>query len=79
MEPGSEMIKILDGLFTNSSNYAKQAIVRDLMNTHMTGKNVQEYCHKMMLHISCAEVIWVKMEQEMHIGMILEFLLDNFN
>ena len=48
------------------------------MNTRMTGGNVRDHCLKMMGHISTAEVMGSKLDQEMKINMILESLPNSF-
>lgn len=49
------------------------------MNICMNGESEREHCFKMMSHISCAAVMEAKLEQEMHINMILKSLHDSFN
>ena len=51
------MVQTLDRIFAESSNTAKQAIIRALMNTRMTRGNVRDHYLKMMGHISTAEVM----------------------
>ena len=41
LESVAEMIQTLDGMFPKSSNAAKQATIRVLMNTRMTGGGVK--------------------------------------
>ena len=41
-ESGAEMIQTLDGMFAKSSSAARQAAVRALMNTQMTGGSVKD-------------------------------------
>ena len=48
------------------------------MNTRMTGGNVRDHCLKMMGHISTAEVMGAKLDQEMKIDLILESLPNSF-
>ncbi|XP_060667177.1 uncharacterized protein LOC132799388 [Ziziphus jujuba] len=73
------MIQTLDGMFAKSSNTARQAAIGALMNTRMTGRSVRDHCLKMMAHISTAEVMGAKLEQEMKIDMILESLPNSFS
>ncbi|XP_060667870.1 uncharacterized protein LOC132799599 [Ziziphus jujuba] len=79
LECVSEMIQILDGIFAKSSSTARQAAIWALMNTRMTGGSVRDHCLKMMVHISTAEVMGAKLEQEMKIDMILESLPNSFS
>ena len=65
-------------MFAKSSNTARQAAIRALMNTRMTRGNVRDHCLKKMGHISTAEVMGTKMDQEMKIDMILESLPNSF-
>ena len=65
-------------MFANSSSTARQAAIGALMNTRMTGRNVRENCLKMMGHISTAEVMGAKLDQDMKIDMILESLPSSF-
>ena len=51
------MVQTLGRMFAEDSNTARQAAIRELMNTRMTGRNVQDHCLKMMGHISIAEVM----------------------
>ena len=51
------MVQTLDMIFAESSNTTKQAAIRALMNTRMTGGNVRDHCLKIMGHISTAEVM----------------------
>nr|XP_048328530.1 putative disease resistance RPP13-like protein 3 [Ziziphus jujuba var. spinosa] len=79
LEYVSEIIQTLDGMSTKSSSTARQAAIGALMNTRMTRRSVRDHCLKMMAHISTAEVMGAKLEQEMKIDMILEFLPDRFS
>ncbi|XP_060674734.1 uncharacterized protein LOC132804413 [Ziziphus jujuba] len=79
LECVSEMIQTLDGMYAKSSSTARQATIGALMNTRMTGGSVWDHCLKMMAHISTAEVMGAKLEQEMKIDMILESLPDSFS
>ena len=65
-------------MFAKSSSTARQAAIGALMNTRMAGGNVRDHCLKMMGHISTAEVMGAKMDQEMKIDMILESLPNSF-
>ena len=65
-------------MFAKSSSTARQAAIGALMNTRMTGGNVCDHCLKMMGHISTAEVMGDKLDQEMKIDMILESLPNSF-
>ena len=51
------MVETLDRMFVESNSPARQATIRALMNTCMTGGNVREHCLKMMGHISIAKVM----------------------
>ena len=51
------MVQTLDRMFAEGSSTARQAAISALMNTRMTGRNVQDHCLKMMGHISTAEVM----------------------
>ena len=57
LESEAEMIQILDGMFAKSSNASRQAAIRALMNTRMTGGSVRDHCLAMMSHINQAEVM----------------------
>ena len=65
-------------MFDKSSSTARQAAIGALMNTRMTGANVRDHCLKMMGHISTAEVMGAKLDQEMEIDLILESLPNSF-
>ena len=65
-------------MFAKSSSTARQAAIGALMNTRMTRGNVRNHCLKMMGHISTAEVMGAKLDQEMKIDMILESLPNSF-
>ena len=65
-------------MFTKSSSTTRQAAIGALMNTRMTGENVRDHCLKMMGHISTAEVMGAKLDQEMKIDLILESLPNIF-
>ena len=78
LESVLEIIQTLDGMFAKSSSTARQAAIGALMNTRMTGGNVQDHCLKMMGHISTAEVMGAKMDQEMKIDLIIESLPNSF-
>ena len=78
LESVLEIIQTLDGIFAKSSSTARQAAIEALMNTRMTGGNVRDHCLKMMGHISTAEVMGAKLDQEMKIDMILEYLPNSF-
>ena len=73
-----EIIQTLDGMFAKSSSTARQEAIGALMNTRMTGGNVRDHCLKMMGHISTAEVMGAKLDQEMKIDLILESLPNSF-
>ena len=79
LESGVEMIQILDGMFAKSSTASRQAAIRALMNTRMTGGSVRDHCLAMMSHINQAEVMGKTLEEKMKIDIILESLLDSFN
>ena len=51
------MVQTLDRMFVESGSPARQATIRALMNTRMTGGNVREHCLKMIGHISTAKVM----------------------
>ena len=57
LESVLEIIQTLDGMFSKSSNTARQATIGALMNTRMTRGNVRDHCLKIMGHISTAEVM----------------------
>ena len=80
LESVLEIIQTLDGMFAKSSSTARQAaiVIGALMNTRMTRGNVQDHCLKMIGHISTAEVMGAKLDQEMKIDMILESLPNSF-
>ena len=78
LESVLEIIQTLDGMFAKSSSTARQAAIGALMNTRMTGGNVRDHCLKMMGHISTAEVMGAKLDQEMKIELILESLPNSF-
>ena len=78
LESVLEIIQTLDGMFAKSSSTARQAAIGALMNTRMTGGNVRDHCLKMMGHISTAEVMGAKLDQEMKIDLILESLPNRF-
>ena len=78
LESVLKIIQTLDGMFAKSSSTARQAAIGALMNTLMTGGNVRDHYLKMMEHISTAEVMGAKLDQEMKIDMILESLPNSF-
>ena len=78
LESVLEIIQTLDGMFAKSGSTARQAAIGALMNTRMTGGNVRDHCLKMMGHISTAEVMGAKLDQEMKIDLILESLPNSF-
>ena len=51
------MVQTLDRMFVENSSTARQATIKTLLNTHMTGRNVRNHCLKMMRHISTVEVM----------------------
>ena len=65
-------------MFAKSSSTSTQEAIGALMNTPMTRGNVRDHCLKMMGHISTAEVMGAKLDQEMKIDMILESLPNSF-
>ena len=79
LECVSEMVQTLDGMFAKRNSTTRQAAIGALMNTRMTGGSVRDHCLKMIRHISTAEVMGVKLEQEMKIDMILESLPNIFS
>ena len=78
LESVLEIIQTLEEMFAKISSTSRQAAIWALMNTHMTGGNVRDHCLKMIGHISTAEVIGAKLDQEMKIDMILESLPNSF-
>ena len=78
LESVLEIIQTLDGMFAKSSSTTRQAAIGVLMNTRMTRGNVRDHCLKMIGHISTAEVMGAKLDQEMKIDMILESLPNSF-
>ena len=52
LESGVEMIQTLDGMFAKSSNVARQAAIRALMNTQMIEGSVRDHYLTMMSHIN---------------------------
>ena len=44
-------------MFAESSSTTRQVVIRALMNTYVTGGNVQVHCLKIMGHINIAEVM----------------------
>ena len=78
LESVLEIIQTLDGMFAKSSSTARQAAIGALINTRMTGGNVRDHYLKMMGHISTAEVMGAKLDQEMKIDLILESLPNSF-
>ena len=73
------MIQTLDGMFAKSSSASRQAAIRALMNTRMTGGSVRDHYLAMMSHISRVFVTGATLEEEMKIDIILESLPDSFN
>ena len=78
LESGAEMIQTLDKMFAQSTSSLRQAAVRAIMNTRMTGGSVRDHCLKMMSHLNQAEVLGMKMEQRSRIDFIFESLPDRF-
>ena len=78
LESGAEMIQTLDKMFAQSTSSLRQAAVRAIMNTRMTGGSVRDHCLKMMSHLNQAEVLGMKMEQRSQIDFIFESLPDRF-
>ena len=72
------MIQTLDKMFAQSTSSLRQAAVRAIMNTRMTGGSVRDHCLKMMSHLNQAEVLGMKMEQRSQIDFIFESLPDRF-
>ena len=54
------MIQTLDKMFAQSTSSLRQAAVRAIMNTRMTGGSVRDHCLKMMSHLNQAEVLGMK-------------------
>ena len=79
LESEAKMIQTLDGMFAKSSSASRQAAIRALMNTRMTGGSVRDHCLTMMSYINRAEVIGATLKEEMKIDIILESLPNNFN
>ena len=48
-------------MFAKSTVYERQAVITDLINTHMTGGRVKDHCLAMISHISRAEVMGAKL------------------
>ena len=48
MQHVSNMVQTLDKMSTESGSTTRQAVIRALMNTHMTRGNVRDHCLKMM-------------------------------
>ena len=65
-------------MFAQSTSSLRQAAVRAIMNTRMTGGSVRDHCLKMMSHLNQAEVLGMKMEQRSQIDFIFESLPDRF-
>ena len=61
------------------ANIARQATIGALMNTLMAGGSVRDHCLKIMGHISTTKVMGAKLEQDMKVDLILEFLPNSFN
>ena len=78
LESEAEMIQTLDKMFAQSTSSLRQAAVRAIMNTRMTGGSVRDHCLKMMSHLNQAEVLGMKMEQRSQIDFIFESLPDRF-
>ena len=66
------MIQTLDRMFAKNSSTARQASIRALMNTRMTGGNVRDHCLKMMGHISTIEVM-------VSLNVVETCLVENYN
>ena len=79
LESGAEMIQTLDGMFAKSSSASRQAAIRALMNTRMTGGSVRDHCLAMMSYINRAEVMGATLEEKIKIDIIFESLPDSFN
>ena len=72
LEHVSDMVQILNRMFVESSSTAKQAIIRALMNTRMTGVNVLDHYLKMMGLINTAEVMG-------SLNVVKACLVENYN
>ena len=68
------MVQTIDEMFAKSNSTARQAAIWALKNTRMTGGSVLDYYLKMAGHISTTEVIGAKLEEEIKVHMILEYL-----
>ena len=79
LDSGVEMLQILEGMFAKSTAFERQAAITDLINTRMTGERVKDHCLAMISHISRAEVMGAKLQQEMKIDLILQSLPKHFN
>ena len=79
LECVSDMVHTLDGVFAKSNSVARQPAIGALMNTCMTEGSVQDHFLQMMGHINTAEVMGAKLEQEMKVDMILEYLPNSFS
>ena len=66
------MVQTLDRMFTKSSSTTRQAAIRALINTRMTGGNVRDHCLKMMGHISTTEVMG-------SLNVVKACLVENYN
>ena len=72
LEHVSNMVQTLDRMFTESGNTARQAAIRALMNTLMTGRNVRDHYLKMMRHIST-------MKRMGNLNVVEACLVENYN
>ena len=66
-------------MFAKSIGTVRQVVIGALLSTRMVGGSVRDDCLKMIGHISIAEVIGAKLEQEMKVHIILESFLDSFS
>ena len=73
------MLQTLEGMFSKSIAYERQAAITDLINTRMTGGRVKDHCLAMISHSSRAKVMGAKLQKDMKIDLILQSLPKHFN
>ena len=79
LDSGVEMLQTLEGMFAKSTASERQVAITYLINTRMTGGRVKDHCLEMISHISRAEVMGEKLQNEMKIYLILQSLPKHFN
>uniref|UniRef100_A0A6I9QLS2 Uncharacterized protein LOC105036550 n=1 Tax=Elaeis guineensis var. tenera TaxID=51953 RepID=A0A6I9QLS2_ELAGV len=80
MDSAYNIMRSLTKIFTDKSRPAKQATLRDIMNTRIAeGGSVREHMLKMIAHFNEAKILGANIDIESQIDMVPETLSESFS